>query len=88
MGFGPGVLAIGLLFVAPLSPATVLLAALIASLYWDALALSPIFPETAWVDPEFDEATPRPLGLHPQQLCGYALLGLLVAALFLAFASH
>jgi len=88
MGFGQGVLAIGLLFVVPLSLATVLLAALIASLYWDALMFSPIFPGTAWVDPEFDGATPRPLGLHPQQLCAYVLLGLLVAAVSLAFVSH
>jgi hypothetical protein len=88
MGFGQGVLAIGLLFVTPLSLATILLAALIASLYWDAILFAPIFPGTAWVDPEFDEATPRPLGLHPQQLIGYLLLGLLVAAVILAFVSR
>ncbi len=85
MGFGQGVLAIGLLFVAPLSFATILLAALIASLYWDALMFAPIFPGTAWVDPEFDAATPRPLGLAPQQLIGYLLLLLLIAAVLLAF---
>jgi len=68
MGFGQGVLAIGLLFAAPLGLPTILLSALIASLYWDALMFSPIFPGTAWADPEFDEATPRPLGLYPQQL--------------------
>lgn len=88
MGFGQGVLAIGLLFVAPLSLATILLAALIASLYWDALMVSLIFPDTAWVDPEFAEAMPRPLGLYPQQLIGYVLLGLLVAAVSLAFVGH
>ena len=88
MGFGQGMLAIGLLFVAPPSPATILLAALIASLYWDALMFAPIFPGTAWVDAEFDESTPRPLGLHPQQLIGYVLLGLLVTAVSLAFISH
>ena len=88
MGFGQGVLAIGLLFVAPLSLATILLAALIASLYWDAILFAPIFPGTAWVDPEFEATTPRPLGLHPQQLIGYLLLGLLVAALILAFVNR
>ena len=65
MGFLQGVLTIGLLFAAPLSMATILIAALIASLYWDALMAAPIFPGTAWVDPEFDAETPRPLGLHP-----------------------
>jgi hypothetical protein len=88
MGFGQGVLAIGLLFVAPPSLATILLAGLIASLHWDALMFAPIFPGTAWVDPEFDESTPRPLGLHPQQPIGYVLLGLLVTAVSLAFISH
>jgi hypothetical protein len=88
MGFGQGILAIGVLFVAPLSLATVLLAALIASLYWDAILFAPIFPGTAWVDPEFEATTPRPLGLHPQQLIGYALLGLLIAAVILAFVSQ
>ena len=85
MGFLQGVLAIGLLFAAPPSTATILLAALIASLYWDALMVSPIFPGTAWVDPEFDAETPRPLGMHPQQLIGYVLLALLIAAVAIAF---
>lgn len=84
MGFGQGALAIGLLFAAPLNLMTLLLAALIASLYWDALMLSLIFPDTAWVDAEFAGVTPRPLGLYPQQLIGYILLALLVAAIFLA----
>jgi hypothetical protein len=85
MGFGQGVLAIGLLFVAPLSPSTIVLAALIASLYWDAIMFARIFPDTAWVDPEFAGETPRPLGLYPQQLIGYVLLFLLIAAVSLAF---
>jgi hypothetical protein len=85
MGFGQGVLALVVLFIAPPSFATILLAALIASLYWDAIMVAPIFPGTAWVDPEFAESTPRPLGLYPQQLIGYLLLALLAAAVALAF---
>jgi hypothetical protein len=84
MGFGQGALAIGLLFVAPLNSSTILLAALIASLYWDALMFSRIFPDTAWVDPEFAAATPRPLRMYPQQLIGYVLLILLAIAVALA----
>src|SRR6201996_6872384 len=61
MGFGQGVIAMGLLFIPPLNIASILLAALIASLYWNALLVAPIFPDTAWVDPEFAAATPRPL---------------------------
>jgi hypothetical protein len=85
MGFGQGVLAIGLLFIGPPTLPTILLSAFIASLYWDALMFSRIFPDTAWVDPEFAEATPRPLGLYPQQLIGYVLLALLLLAVILAF---
>jgi hypothetical protein len=58
-------------------------AAIIASFYWDAPAFAPIFPGTHWVDPEFDAATPRPLGLHPQQVIGYGLLAVLFAAVAL-----
>jgi hypothetical protein len=85
MGFGQGVLAIGLLFIVPLSFTTIVLAALITSLYWDALIFVPIFPGTAWVDPEFAEATPRPFNLYPQQLIGFVLLSILVAAVSIAF---
>lgn len=86
MGFGQGVLAIGLLFAAPLSPKIILLAALITSLYWDAIIVARIFPDTAWVDPEFADTTPRPLGLYPQQLIGWVLLIFLVLAVALGFA--
>ena len=85
MGFGQGVVAIGVLFVWPLSRGTILLAALIASLYWDALIVAHIFPDTAWADPEFDGQTPRPLGLYPQQLICYVLLVILIAATVLTF---
>jgi hypothetical protein len=88
MGFGQGVLAIGLLFVVPLGLTSILIAALVASLYWDALMVAPMFPGTAWVDPEFASETPSPFGLAPQQLIGYVLLAMLVAAVALAFASR
>jgi hypothetical protein len=85
MGFAQGVLPIGLLFVTRLTFTSVLLAALIASLYWVALMFAPIFPDTAWVDPEFAAATPSPLGLAPQQLIGYVLLLMLGLAMALAY---
>ena len=88
MGFLQGVLAIGLLFLVPLSLETILLAALITSHYWVALMAAPIFPGTAWVDPEFDAETPRPFGLHPQQLIAYGLLALLLAGVAVAFLSR
>jgi len=88
MGFLQGVLAIALLFLLPLSLGTIVLAALISSLYWDALMAAPWFPSTAWVDPEFDAEVSRPLGLYPQQLIGYVLLALLLAAVAVAFLSR
>ena len=56
-------LAIGLLFVAPLTSSTVLLAALIVSLYWDELLFVPVFPGHGLVGPRFYWVTPRLLGL-------------------------
>ena len=54
------------------------------SLYWISLAFAQIFPGTAWNDPEFAAEISHPLGLHPQQLLGYILCGLLVVAIALA----
>ena len=88
MGLGQGLLAIVLLFALPFDLTTILITALVASLYWVSLMFSPLFPETAWVDPEFAGETPRPLGLHPQQLIGWVLLIALAAAVTLAFALH
>ena len=48
------------------------------------MAFATIFPGTAWVDPEFDEETPRPLGLHPQQLVSYVICAILIVAVVIA----
>lgn len=49
--------------------------------YWLRMLLAPLFPGTAWIDPEFRTTTPRPLGLHPQQLLAICIIGLILAAL-------
>jgi hypothetical protein len=59
-----------------------------ASLYWISLALAQLFPDTAWHDPEFDAEVSHPLGLDPQQLLGYVLCGLLIAAIALTLWRH
>ncbi len=64
-----------------------LMAAILTSLYWVCLLAAPVFPGTAWVDPEFEAITPRPMGLHPQQLIGFVLLAILLAAVALALLS-
>ena len=89
LGMGLGILALALLFGGgALDGGRVMLAAVVASLYWDALLLAWTFPGTAWTDPEFEAITPRPLGLHPQQLIGFILLTILVAAVALALLSE
>lgn len=60
------------------------LAAAIAANYFVTMALAPLFPRTAWVDPEFISGTPRPLGLAPQQLISYVVCGLVILAIVLA----
>ena len=65
MGLIQGVLALVLLFEpGRLTLGRLLLAAIISSSYWLAAFGARVFPGTAWVDPEFEAATPKPLGLH------------------------
>lgn len=88
MGFGSGLLALVILFGGQATGTEgLVLAAVVTSLYWGCLLVAPVFPDTAWTDPEFEAITPKPLGLHPQQLAGIGLLGILVIAVVLAFLS-
>ena len=85
MGLVNGALSLAILFGAPsLTLPTFLLATAIAANYFVTMALAPLFPGTAWMDPEFAEGTPRPLGLAPQQLVTYVLCGLSIIAVILA----
>ena len=52
MGFGQGVLSLAILFVGPLTPTKVVLAAIVASLHWASLMLAPRFPGTARMSDE------------------------------------
>ena len=89
MGIGLGLLGGLILFIyRPLTISGLFIAGGAASLYWISMILAPLFPGTAWSDPEFRASTPRPLGLHPQQLLAYAVIGILVFALLLPGLSH
>lgn len=68
----------------PLTFPIFLVAAATSGVYFLAMAFATIFPGVAWVDPEFGEDWPKPLGLNPQQLVSYVLLTLLGLAIFLA----
>jgi hypothetical protein len=85
MGMGLGLLSLVLLFgVRPLTLRTFLVATAVAGTYFVSMALATVFPGTAWVDPEFAEGTPRPMGLHPQQLVSYVVCVILIVAVVLA----
>jgi len=88
MGIGLGVFTITLLFrFEKLQLSGLLEASCAASLYWVSMLLAPIFPGTAWNDPEFRNSTPRPPGMHPQQLLAFGVMILIVVALFFGTAS-
>jgi hypothetical protein len=77
-----GTIALVILFGSrPLTLPAFLIAAAIASVYFVAMVLAPLFPGTAWVDPEFEAFVPKPFGLNPQQLLAYVLCGLVVIAI-------
>ena len=61
-----------------------LIGAATAASYFVAMAFAPMFPETAWSDPEFATETGRPLGLAPQQLISYFVCGVVLFAVCLA----
>jgi hypothetical protein len=82
MGVVSGTLSIAILFGTPsLTLPLFLLAAAIAANYFVTMALAPLFPKTAWMDPEFASGTPRPLGLAPQQLISYVVCCLVIIAI-------
>ncbi len=87
MGTFQGLLVLAMLFQAPLTPLSLTAAALVGASYWVAAFGAIRFPGTDWTDPEFQAETPRPLGLHIQQLLGATLLAMLAAAVVLAVLS-
>ncbi len=85
MGIGLGLLSLFLLFgLRPLTLPLFLVATTVAGMYFVSMAFATIFPGTAWVDPEFAEKTPRPLGLYTQQLVSYVVCVVLIVAVVIA----
>ncbi len=79
------ILSLAVLFVSP-SPtlSTLLVAAALADIYFASMLLAPIFPGTAWSDPEFDDVNPRPFGIPIQKLLSTAATGLIIVAVVIA----
>jgi len=85
MGIFSGALSLFILFGSqPLTLFAVLTAAAVAANYFIAMAFAPLFPGTAWNDPEFAAMALRPFGLAPQQLVSYVLCILVLVAVALA----
>jgi hypothetical protein len=85
LGLALGTLALVILFsVRPLTLPIFLIAAAVAGFYFLTMAFAPLFPGTAWIDPEFRDFVPKPFGLNPQQLVSYILCLLLLAAIIIA----
>lgn len=89
MGIGNAVLSLAILFGAkPLTLPLFLIAAAVAGSYFVAMALAPIFPGTAWTDPEFLVESPKPLGLAPQQLVTALMCGLVAVGVAMRLSGH
>lgn len=84
MGMGLGTLSLAVLFGAPLTARTILLAAALAGLYFLSLLLAALFPGVAWTDPEFAGTAPRLAGLPLQGVLAAAICLLLLGASALA----
>lgn len=68
-----------------LSRENLFLSAGLASLYWLGIFAAPIFPGTAFVDPEFAAGAPN-VGRMPLQLAiGFVLVAMLLAAIAIGF---
>ena len=78
-------MALLLLFaVRPLTLPVFLVAAAVAGVYFVTMIFAPLFPGTAWIDPEFAKYVPKRFGLNPQQFVTYVLCTVLVLAVAIA----
>jgi hypothetical protein len=85
MGLTLGALTIALLFQpGPLSVHRLVLSAFLASIYWLCIFAAPVFPGTAFSDPEFALTNPSPMGVPAQLFIGFVLVAVLLAAVCLA----
>jgi hypothetical protein len=79
------ILVLVMLFGPPTLTLTQLLeAAALAEIYFASMLLAPVFPGTAWSDPEFAALNPRPLGIPIQQLLSLMATGLVIVAVIIA----
>ena len=65
----------------PLTLPLFLVAAGVSEIYFASMLLAPVFPGTAWNDPEFERINPHPLGIPIQKLVCLAATALVVVAI-------
>ncbi len=86
IGIFLGLLSLTVLFgTRPLTFPLLCLAAGIAGTYFISMLFAPMFPGTAWHDPEFLKLDPMPLGLASQKLVAFIVCALLVIACLFAY---
>ena len=89
LSIGLGLYSLFLLFgISPLTFLHLMLAAVAAGLYFVTMLLSPVFPGTAWSDPEFTKENGSVLGMHPQLFVGLLVCLILLIACAYAFVKH
>lgn len=85
MGVVNAVTALLLLFaLKPFTLSVFLIAALVAATYFACMLIAPVFPGTAWSDPEFEARNPRPFGIPIQMFL--SLLALAAVSIAVVFA--
>ena len=82
LGLGLGALSLVLVCVpSGANFSQLLVAGCTASMYWLSMLFAPVFPGTAWSDPEFRPIMRPVLGLQPQQLLALCIIALDITGL-------
>ena len=88
MGLCNALVTLVLLFaLRPLTLPVFLVAAALAAIYFACMLIAPVFPGTAWSDPEFEAVNPRPLGIPVQKLLSLVAMGLVGVAVVIVVAT-
>ena len=86
MGVLLGLITLWIVFgMGPWTISHLLLAAVISGTYFIAMLCAPLFPGTAWHDPEFASLDPMLLGMSAQMLVGLVVCALLITACVLGY---
>lgn len=85
LGIILGTLTLVILFaMTPMTMPAFLVACVTGGAYFIAMTFAPLFPNVAWVDPEFAAEGPKPFGLNYQQFVTYVMDALILTAIILA----